>query len=87
MTHKAVYVAKISPNTTAPLCINTLIPDAYSGGGQDLGSIPGGVFQISGFQSDIWPDILLQHIKFVNRKHALTPQTKYYGGFRVMIYS
>ena len=44
MTHKAVYVAKISPNTTAPLCINTLIPDAYSGGGQDPGSIPSGVF-------------------------------------------
>ena len=44
MTHRAVYLAKISPNTTAPLCINTLIPDTYSGGGQDPGPNPGGVF-------------------------------------------
>ena len=44
MTHKAVYVDKISPNTTVPFCKNTLIPDSYSGGGQDPGSIPSGVF-------------------------------------------
>ena len=41
---RAVFVAKILPYIIAPLCINTLIPDSYSGGGQDPGSIPGGVF-------------------------------------------
>ena len=67
MTQKAVYVAKISPNTTAPLCTNTLISESYSDGGQDLGSIPGGVFQLEIFfflrHSRRFPQIQISYIR------------------------